>query len=250
MSESASDYGLRHPAQMSGASDLLVSVKPVAVCLLIGGLEFRGAERQVVEMMRTFDRSRVRPILCSLSTTVPLADALRDRAEIFTSSKTRAIRLHHRLSRCLSASTDKIDIVHAFLFDSEIVARLAAPLADVRVVVSSERNTDYSRRLLHRIALTLTRPLFDVMVANSHAGKQFNIRTQGLAPSRIEVVYNGVDTERFHPNREAGLAFRRRLGIAPDAPVVVWSPAKARRATTISCAWPMSSGNRFLPQPS
>ncbi len=197
------------------------SNSPISVCLLISSLEFGGAERQVIEMMRTFDRSRVRPIVCSLSSRVPLAESLPDREQwLHTVEKhgrfdfTTVFRVAALLRR------EKIDVVHAFLFDSEIVARLAAPLAGVRVVVSSERNADYKRPLLHRLALKLTRPLFDVMVSNSNAGKRFNIRTQGLDPSRIEVVHNGVDTERFHPNREAGLAFRTAIGIPLDAPVV------------------------------
>jgi hypothetical protein len=54
--------------------------QPVSVCLLISSLEFGGAERQVVEMMRTFDPSRVNAIVCSLSRKVPLADALQHSA--------------------------------------------------------------------------------------------------------------------------------------------------------------------------
>src|SRR4051812_5523661 len=41
--------------------------KPLSVCLLISSLEFGGAERQVVEMTRTFDRTRITPFICSLS---------------------------------------------------------------------------------------------------------------------------------------------------------------------------------------
>ena len=37
--------------------------KPISVCLLISSLEFGGAERQVVEMVRSFDRRRIRPLV-------------------------------------------------------------------------------------------------------------------------------------------------------------------------------------------
>lgn len=209
-----------NPAR-SASRDVTMDASPVSVCLLISSLEFGGAERQAVEMMRTFDRSRVHPIIISLSSHTPLAEALPGAGEDLHVIKkfgrfdfTTIFRVASLLRR------HKTDVVHAFLFDSEIVARLAAPLAGVRVVVSSERNADYSRPFLHRVALKLTRPLFDVMVANSHAGRRFNVRTQGLDPSRIEVVPNGVDTERFHPNRESGLVLRNHLGIMPNAPVV------------------------------
>ncbi len=57
------------------------SERPVTVCLVISSLEYGGAERQVVEMFRTFDRSRVRPIICSLSNNIPLAEGLREHRE-------------------------------------------------------------------------------------------------------------------------------------------------------------------------
>ena len=198
-----------------------ITQKPISVCLLTSSLEFGGAERQVVEMLRNFDSSRVRAIVCSLSANVPLADTLPNRADwlhIVEKHGRFDVTTVFRVARLFQRY--KVDVVHAFLFDSEIVARLAARLARVPVVISSERNTDYTRPFLHKAALKLTKPLFDVMVANSNAGKQFNIRTQGLAESRIEVVHNGVDGEHFHPDREAGLAFRTRLGLPPAAPVV------------------------------
>jgi glycosyltransferase involved in cell wall biosynthesis len=196
------------------------AAKPVRVCLLISSLEFGGAERQVVEMARAFDRSRVHPIVCSLSDQVPLAAMLpRGGADLHVVKKRGRLDFSVVFRVAALFRKHDIDVAHAFLFDCEIAARLAAMLTGVRVV-SSERNADYDRPRVHRLALRLTRSLFDVMVANSHAGKQFNIRTQGLAPSRIEVVHNGVDTERFQPNRRAGEEFRRRIGVAPEARLV------------------------------
>ena len=193
----------------------------ISVCLLISSLEFGGAERQVVELVRSFDRSRVLPFACSLSGKVPLAACLPNRAEdlcIVQKYSRFDLTTVPRVAKILRER--RVDVVHAFLLDAEIVARLAAPLARVPVVIASERNADYTRPMIHRLALRLTEPLFDVMVANSHAGKAFNIRTLGLSDSRIEVVPNGVDTGRFRPDDTAGLALRQELGIASAASVV------------------------------
>jgi glycosyltransferase involved in cell wall biosynthesis len=197
------------------------SERPISVCLLISSLEYGGAERQVVELVRSFDRNRIIPFACSLSPKVPLATELRRPEEdlcIVEKHGRYDITTIWRVARVLRQR--KVDVVHGFLLDAEIVARLAAPLARVPVVVASERNTDYVRPALHRAALRLTQPLFDVMVANSHAGKAFDIRTLALDDSRIVVVPNGVDTERFRPDHAAGLALRRELGIDPGAGVV------------------------------
>jgi len=195
--------------------------KPISVCLLISSLEFGGAERQVVEMVRSFDRRKVKPIICSLSSEVPLARFLPGNREDLSIVEKRGkydFTTVFRVARLLRR--ERIDVVHAFLFDAEIVARLAAPMAGVPVVIGSERNTDYTRPRLHTIALKSTQGMFDVIVANSTSGKNFNMRTLGLADSRIEVVHNGVDVERFRPDRDSGLAFRERLGIGPNTPLI------------------------------
>jgi glycosyltransferase involved in cell wall biosynthesis len=194
-----------------------LSARPISVCLLISSLEYGGAERQVVEMFRTFDRSRIRPIICSLSDNIPLAAGLQYREDLHIVPRrwrfdfTTIFRVARLLRR------ERIDVVHAFLFDAEIITRLAAPLAGVPVVIASERNADYTRRPLHDFALWLTQPLVDAVVANSFAGKQFTLRTTRFNESQVEVVHNGVDTVRFHPDREAGAAFRRRHGIPADS---------------------------------
>ncbi|HXT10446.1 MAG TPA: glycosyltransferase [Candidatus Angelobacter sp.] len=197
------------------------SSKPISVCLLISSLEFGGAERQVVEMVRSFDPRMVKPIICSLSPKVPLARFLPGNQEVLNIVEKRGrfdFTTVFRVARLLRRH--RVEVVHAFLFDAEIIARLAAPLAGVPVVIASERNTDYVRPRLHTIALKSTGGLVDVMVANSMSGKRFNIRTLGLADSQIEVVHNGVDVERFRPDRASGIAFRERLGIAPETPLI------------------------------
>jgi glycosyltransferase involved in cell wall biosynthesis len=195
--------------------------QPISVCLLISSLEFGGAERQVIEMMRSFDRQVVNPTVCSLSSLVPLARFLPGKQEGLSIVEKRGrfdFTTVFRVARLLRRQ--RIDVVHAFLLDAEIVARLAAPLAGVRAVIASERNTDYVRPRLHTFVLKATQPLFKVMVANSVSGKKFNMRTLGLAESRIEVVHNGVDVEKFRPDRAAGLAFRAQQGIDAGVPLV------------------------------
>lgn len=195
--------------------------QPIRLCLLVSSLEFGGAERQVVTLARSFDPSRVAAVVCSLSEKVPLGASLPHREQSLQIVRkwgrfdfTTVFRVARLLRR------NRTDVVHAFLFDAEIVARLAALIARVPVVVASERNTDYTRPLLHRAALWLTQPLFDVMVANSLAGKRFNMRTLGLPESRIEVVHNGVDVEHFRHDVDSGRGFRAACKIPAGFPVI------------------------------
>ena len=64
----------------------------------------------------------------------------------------------------------------------------------------------------HRRVLAVSRRVRDEIVAD-----------YGVAPERIAVVYNGVDTERFHPANRArlGAATRRTLGVPDGARVCI-----------------------------
>jgi hypothetical protein len=107
-----------------------VLTRPVSVCLLISSLEYGGAERQVVEMFRTFDRTKVKPIICSLSHNIPLADGLDEHREDLHIVPRRwrfDFTTVFRLARLLRQK--QVDVLHAFLFDEDIIGRLAAPLA-------------------------------------------------------------------------------------------------------------------------
>lgn len=211
-----------HPAADRGPEPAVnLPPRPVRVCLLISSLELGGAERQVVEMARILDRRKIDPIICSLSEKVPLADGepeVRKLLHIVPKRTRFDVGLIPRLAAFLRR--ERVDVIHAFLNDSEMAARLSAPFAGHPVVIASERNADYARRKRHQWTQVLTRNLFDVMVANSHAGARFSVRTLGLAEERLRVVHNGVNAERFKPDPEAGRRFRESIGLAPDAFVV------------------------------
>ncbi|UCF32955.1 MAG: glycosyltransferase [Phycisphaerales bacterium] len=187
--------------------------------LLISSLEHGGAERQVVELVRNLDRKRFDPVVCSLSDVNPLADHLPDPARELVVVKKRSKYDFSTVRRVAAVMKERrISIVHAFLFDAEMVARVAARRAGVPLVIASERNTDYCWPWIHKVCQLLTRSRFDVMIANSEAGKRFNMRTLGLLEGRIRVVHNGVDTERFRPVDTTSI--REELGIGMDDHVV------------------------------
>jgi glycosyltransferase involved in cell wall biosynthesis len=192
--------------------------RPTRVLFVVSSLEHGGAERQVVELARALDPARFEAFVCSLSAHVPLASGLPDRSRLAVIPKrfrfdATTVPRAARLMRSL-----RVDVVHGFLFDAEMVARIAGRLAGVPVVVASERNSDYRRPLLQRAALRLTRPWITALVANSEAGRRFSIAAQGLPPEAVHVVHNGVDVERFRPGDAA--AARRSLGLDPGTPVV------------------------------
>jgi len=190
----------------------------IKVAVVVSNLEYGGAQQQIVELVNRIDHDRFDMHLVSLSDFVPLADNLDSEAVSFEVIQKRNrfdVTVPLRLARYLRKHD--IDLVHGFLFDAEIAARLAACVGDT-IVVGSERNCDYVLKPIKKRFYDLTRRLQDFSVANSFAGRDFNATLLGYPESHYRVVHNGVNIERFHPGEVAGL--RAELGIAPDARVV------------------------------
>jgi glycosyltransferase involved in cell wall biosynthesis len=59
----------------------------------------------------------------------------------------------------------------------------------------------------------------DLIIANASAVRR-DATARGLPSDRVAVVPNGIDTDAMRPDREAGIAFRRRWGLPSDAFVI------------------------------
>jgi glycosyltransferase involved in cell wall biosynthesis len=191
----------------------------ITVVIVISNLEYGGAQRQVVELANHIDASRTDLHICSFSRYVPLA-ALLDRS----ASHLHVIEKHYKFDLTVVPRLAfllkklKADVVHGYLFDAEIAARLAGRMAGTAAVGNSERNTDYTFKRLQLYAHRLTRRWVDFYIANSNSGARFSQRALQNAPELYYTVHNGVDTRRFAPRD--GTAIRASLGLDPAEFVV------------------------------
>jgi glycosyltransferase involved in cell wall biosynthesis len=186
--------------------------------LVVSNLEYGGAQRQIVELANHLDPAEFDVRICSLSPYVPLADDLRrpDRLHIITKRFKFDASVVLRLAALLRRT--RTDVVQSYLFDADIAAFLAGRLAGCSLVAGSERNANYVMKRRQILMYRLTRRCVDLLVANSHAGAEFNERVVGYPSSCYRVVHNGVDTARFAPANPVDL--RAQLGIAEGEQVV------------------------------
>jgi glycosyltransferase involved in cell wall biosynthesis len=196
----------------------MTAPRPLRVMLLTSSLHYGGAERQVVDLAKHLDRQGFEPMICCLDGTRTLFDVNPSPTPIVMArrrAKFDPLPLGQVAWTLLRRS---IDVVHCFLFDAEIIGRLAGRLTNVPAIIASERNSDYPpmpvKDRLHR----LTRPFVDLMIANSYAGQRYAVGHLGFAADRVAVVHNAVDTDRFTPGDQANP--RERLRIPADASVV------------------------------
>jgi UDP-glucose:(heptosyl)LPS alpha-1,3-glucosyltransferase len=94
----------------------------------------------------------------------------------------------------------------------------------------------YGLNPLHRTLLFLERRLFQSprlkkIIANSRRGKEEILRHYGVSPDKVEVVYNGVDLENFHPGNVTLFrkSLRKEFRIPPEALVILFLGSGFRR---------------------
>lgn len=191
----------------------------IRVLLVAEDLDYGGAERQVVELANNLDQDRFDVHVCALSDYVPLSSKLRDadrRLHIIRPLNSFDFTVILRLAHLLRVL--KADVVHGYLYTADIVCRVAGRLAHTKAIIGSERNAFYPVRRREFLGLKLTRRWVDIIIANSHAGAEYNASVYNRSPSDYRVVHNGVDAERFRPME--GTAMRRTLQLALHCPVV------------------------------
>jgi glycosyltransferase involved in cell wall biosynthesis len=120
-----------------------------------------------------------------------------------------------------------VDIVHTFFETSNTWGGLIAKLSGRSLLISGRRDMGILRLKKHHIAYKLINRISDGFVAVSESVRNYSINTEGLDPSRVFTVHNGVDLARIDStNGEAAL--RARLAL-PEGCSVVATVANIRK---------------------
>jgi glycosyltransferase involved in cell wall biosynthesis len=178
------------------------------VLFIISDLGFHGAQKQVVELARELVRRGHAAAIYTLNAEAPRAAELEGTGvELVTDQKRMKLdpavlwRLHRFIRRF------RADIVHGFLFDGDIYARIAA-IGTGAVVINSERSANYAISRTQLWAHRLTHSLVDAVVANSHEGARFACKLYVYDPHRMHVVWNGMRIAEFEEKGASGNDYR------------------------------------------
>ena len=192
--------------------------RPLRVMFIQTDMRVGGAEVLTTNIIRRLDRRGFAPELC----------CLKERGELGESLATE-IPVHHGL---LAGKFDlrvwpkltgllrrrRIDaVVTVGAGDKMFWGRLAARRVGVPVVLSALHSTGWPDGV-GRLNRLLT-PITDSFIAVAESHGRFLAKNLRVHDSKVAVIPNGVDTERFAPISDAG-DVRRGLGISPTDPVV------------------------------
>lgn len=193
----------------------LQTANPLRILIAVGTLEVGGAERQILEICRRLAGRGFEFHVVSKFDRGPLAEPLRQAGAILHPLSTRfsapnpslLVRARNfarsvwRLRRLLSRI--RPTVVHAYLFETSVISAAARwPRRRPPLVISKRSLVKWIARYPVYFPLARwTNRRVDRILANSDAVRRDAIQKEGVAAGKIEVIHNGVDTERFRPSR-------------------------------------------------
>jgi glycosyltransferase involved in cell wall biosynthesis len=170
---------------------------PTRIAFCITDLDAGGAERALVQIVTRLDRRRWEPHVFCLDAGGVLAVELRFAGidvVCLGAHRTRDFLVVWPLYRRLAALRPAI--LQTFLFHANIVGRLAGAAARVPAIVSGIRVAEKRSRIRLWIDRVTDR-LVTAHVCVSRDVADFSAGRGGLPSSKIHVIPNGVDCERF-----------------------------------------------------
>jgi glycosyltransferase involved in cell wall biosynthesis len=177
-----------------------------------------GAEMITACIIRRLDRTRFAPELCCLKERGALGEALAAEVPVHYGLLRGKydLRVFPRLVRILCKR--KIDaVITVGAGDKMFWGRLAARRAGVPVILSALHSTGWPDGV-GRLNRLLT-PITDVFIAVAESHGRFLVEHERFPATKVAVIPNGVDTERFATVANVS-AIRRALNIGDTDPVV------------------------------
>lgn len=107
---------------------------------------------------------------------------------------------------------NKIDIIHTHDFYSNIFGMIAARIAETPVRIASKRETGGMRSGMQKRAEKFAFGLARAVTVNSEAVKDYLI-SEGVAKTKIGVIYNGLDLDRLKPQTTDRKAICESFGL-------------------------------------
>lgn len=162
-----------------------------------------GVQQQFLSLLKAYDRDVFNPIFCCLGPEEEISKEI-ERIDIETVALNRV--RYHRFSPGIVRDLYRlmkqknIHIVRTHRYRANLYGRLAALLSGVPVKIISlhdnyRKDLRLERRIVNKILLKVT----DKIVAVSESIRKDIIKYDGIDSSKILVIPNGIDTERFKP---------------------------------------------------
>ncbi|TEB04284.1 D-inositol 3-phosphate glycosyltransferase [Pelotomaculum schinkii] len=196
----------------------------IKVVHIIGGGEFGGAERHIINLAGALNPQMVEVTVCCLFSDPFVGIAAQAGLNAFDVTMRNRTDLSVVGKLASIIRNNNFDIVHTHGVRANLLGRLAARQANRKPVVTTVHSLlerDYPgffRRQVNSITERATRGWTDQFIAVSQ-GLKAKLVAGGVPADRVTVIYNGIVIEDFSPSSETAGA-RTMLGYGPAVPLV------------------------------
>ncbi|NEO32411.1 MAG: glycosyltransferase [Symploca sp. SIO3C6] len=177
------------------------------IAFLIRSLNYGGAERQLVTLVKALDKKRLNTTVLVFYSGGTLAQELKDSGIQLISLEKRGrwdvVSFWWRLFQQLKRINP--DALHSYLGVPNLLTIFLKPLLPSTKMIWGVRasNVDWSRydwlsHLSFQLECLFSR-FADLIIVNSNAGRVYH-QDHGFPEQKMIVIPNGIDTERFKPN--------------------------------------------------
>lgn len=180
--------------------------------------ETGGAESVLISIAECLDRSKYASIVCLLSEGWVTQQLDKRGIENIVIPQPRSLDLGWLAKALGLLKRRRIDVMHSHEFATNAYAAILSRVSGTPFVATVHGKNHYADRWRRRAGYRYA-ARHGTMVPVSEDLKKFLVEQLGIPANLLHVVHNGIDLERYRPER-TGADVRLELGIRPDQPVV------------------------------
>jgi glycosyltransferase involved in cell wall biosynthesis len=185
------------------------------ILYIIGQLGIGGAEKQLIQLVTHLDRSKYKPIVCSLSKNSPLASQLaKEGIKVVILPRRYKPDLTRAWFVTQCARMVQPTLIHTYLFVGDTWGRIAGKILNIPVIISERSTEDYKLSLFNIIDQLLAKST-SAVIANSIAGSMAAKKRGKIEADIVKVIYNGIDVNSFSDKSKRSMV-REEFGIGDD----------------------------------
>ena len=205
------------------AKRLPVETGKIRILYVIDKLTYAGSQKHLYELVNALDRERFEIKVICLERGGPLEASFQTAGipyEVIGISNWNSMAGIRGLIRLIALTKAyQPDVVHAYLFTSNVFAPIAAKIAGVRLVITSRRDLgdwESKRQIgLNRFA----NHFVDFVTANSEAVRAAAMNLEAIPIEKTQVIYNGIRVDPFQFPRDKTV-LKARWGFPAKSTVI------------------------------
>ncbi|HKV29058.1 MAG TPA: glycosyltransferase family 4 protein [Candidatus Acidoferrales bacterium] len=199
--------------------------KPIAVLLFTNSTVRAGVEEHILELLRGLDRKNFRLYLaCPAELLQKYGDDIPKDVQTAPIMVDHVSDFHGAMQLARMLRRHKIDILHSHQFNASFYASPIGWLCRVPVIIETSHSSEGWRKGWLKskyIVDRLAEYFVDYYIAVSHACGDFLAKRKRLSASKIRVILNGCNLDKYDPVRPVPSNLRQTLGFGEYDPILV-----------------------------